>query len=392
MSGLPLRGVRVLDAGLNIAGPYAGSLLADLGADVVKLEPPAGDPARAYPPEVAGTSTLFAAVNHRKRYLSVDLRTAPGREVLQRLVARADVVIQNMRPGKEFALGLDAAACHAVNPRVVHCSVEAFYPDEQSRPGYDLLVQADSGFLHITGEPGGGPVRLPAAIIDHTTGLWTALAAAAALHGDRDRATVRVSMLDVTIGLLNDKISAHMATGEEPVRMGSATSVTTPHGAYPTGDGWVVIGAATDAMFARLARVLDGTGDGGALQDERFTTQRGRLAHRAELDTLITEALRAHDAKHWLRLLSEGDVPAAVVRTLSDAAERHRTLSATGVLQLGDDPRLRVVAPALQIAGHSWQSGEPPGEVGRDTLAVLAELGYAGADIEGLRSAGALAG
>jgi crotonobetainyl-CoA:carnitine CoA-transferase CaiB-like acyl-CoA transferase len=389
MSGLPLRGVRVVDAGLNIAGPYAASLLADLGADVVKLEPPGGDPAREYQPEVAGTGTLFAAVNHRKRYLALDLRTEAGREVLRRLVARADVLIQNMRPGKEVALGLDAGACHAANPRVVHCSVEAFYPDEQSRPGYDLLVQADSGILHLTGEVGGGPVRMPAAVIDHATGLWAALGASAALHGDRDRTALRVSMLDVTISLLNDKVAAYLATGEDPVRMGSATSVTTPHGAYRTADGWIVIGAATDAMYARLAQVL--AGEHGTLTGERFATQRARLARRTQLDSLLTKVLRQQTAEHWLHTLSAADVPVAVVRTLADASERHRRLSTTGVLQLGDDARLAVVAPALQIAGHQWQAFEPPGPVGRDTLAVLAELGFAGADVERLRAEGALA-
>lgn len=390
MTTLPLHGVRVVDAGLNIAGPYAASLLADLGADVVKVEPPAGDPSRAYPPEVAGTGTLFAAVNHRKRYCALDLRTGPGREVLRRLVARADVLIQNMRPGKEGALGLDAASCHDVNPRLVHCSVEAFYPDEQSRPGYDLLVQADSGILHLTGEPGGGPVRMPAAIIDHATGLWTALGAAAALHGDRERTALRVSMLDVTIGLLNDKVSTYLATGEEPPRMGSMTSTTTPHGAYRTADGWIVVGAATDAMYRRLAGVLDGA-DGPLAREERFATQAGRLAHRAELDALITARLQAHGTEHWRATLAAADVPVAAVRTLAGAAARHASSSATGVLHLGEDPRLAMVAPALQLDGHRWDAPQPPGAVGRDTLAVLAELGFAGADVERLRAAGVVA-
>ena len=221
---------------------------------------------RAYPPFRDGTTTQFAAVNHAKRYVTLDLRSEAGQAALRDLVADADVLIQNARPGHEGKLGLDADSCHVVNPRLIHATVAAFHPADGDRPGYDMLVQGESGLLDQTGEPDRPPSRIGASAIDHATGLWLALAVLAALHGSRERETVRVSMLDVAVGLLNEKVSAYIATGEAPQRMGAGTSVTTPHGAFATADGYIVIGAATDAAFAQLAHVLGPPLD----SDERF--------------------------------------------------------------------------------------------------------------------------
>lgn len=176
MPDRPLAGTLVLDFGMNIAGPYAASVLADFGADVVKVEPPAGDSGRGYPPVLDGVSVLFASVNHGKRHVGLDLRRPGAREVVDRLIERAHVLIENLRPGKAEELGIDAERCHARNPRLVHCSVEAFYPADGDRPGYDLMVQAESGLLAATGSEDGGPSRSPGSFLDHVTSLWVALA------------------------------------------------------------------------------------------------------------------------------------------------------------------------------------------------------------------------
>jgi CoA:oxalate CoA-transferase len=382
----PFEGIRVLDAATNIAGPYAASTLADFGAEVIKIEPIGGDPMRAYPPMVEETTTQFAAVNHDKRYVALDLREAEGRAILRKLVCSSDVLIQNVRPGREARLGLDAESCHDANPRLIHATLAAFHPVDGDRPGYDILVQGESGLLHMTGEPDRPPSRIGASVIDHASGVWLALAIVAALVGDRDRTTVRVAMLDVAVALLNEKISAFLTTGEEPARMGAGTSTTTPHGAFPTADEHIVVGAASDASFRALARVLGPPIDG----DERFATQAGRLAHRAELESQIVAALAGHGAEHWIAELEAAGVPVGRVSTLAQSLERHGRDSATG-LRAVNGTGVRVVAPPVVFDGIAWEPLECPGEAGRDSQAVLAEVGIDGEALARLRGQGVVA-
>ena len=383
MSG-PLAGVRVLDFGMNIAGPYASSILADFGADVIKVEPPDGDAARAFEPQAGGVSALFAAMNHRRRYLGMDLRNPDSVPVLQRLIDRSDILIQNLRQGRATKLGIDAAACHARNSRLIHASIEAFYPNEGERPGYDLMVQAESGMMAMTGQADGPPARTPSSAIDHVTGLWTATAVLAALAGDRNRAVIKVSMLDVAMGLLNDRISNYMIDRQEPLRMGSATTLTTAHQAYPTADGYIVIGAPSNAFFAKLCDVLGPPLKG----DDRFATQAGRLRYRAELDAAISSLLAIAGTEAWYATLSKAGIPVAQVRPLSAAVRRHTDHSATGFADLGGSG-LRILAPPVQMAGVQPAS-RPPGPVGADTDEVLREAGFSAEELARLREAGAI--
>ena len=387
MAAAPLQGIRVIDAATNIAGPYGASVLADLGADVVKVEPLRGDPVRAYPPSVDGVTSQFAAVNHDKRYVALDLRRPEGRAVLHRLCGTADALVQNARAGHESKLGLDAASCHAANASLIHVTVAAFHPVDGDRPGYDMLVQGESGLLHQTGEPDRPPSRIGASVIDHTTGLWVALAIVAALRGPREREAVRVSMLDVAVGLLNEKVAAHVLTGEDHPRMGSGTYVTAPHGAFPTADDDIVIGAPTDDSFRRLATVLGPPLDG----DARFATQEGRLAHRAEVERLVCEALSRRGAGEWLALLSEAGIAVGRVAPLPEAVVRHREQSATGMRTVDGVPGLEVVAPAVSFDNGAWPPLRRPGAVGEDTDAVLRSAGFDDGELASLRAEGLVA-
>ena len=378
-----MKGLRVIDAATNIAGPYAASVLADFGADVIKVEPIAGDPMRAYPPSVGELTTQFAAINHRKRYVSLDLRGEAGRGALHALLRNADVLIQNVRPGREARLGLDAASCHATNPRLVHATLSAFYPADGDRPGYDMLVQGEAGLLHLTGEPDRPPSRIGASAIDHVSGLWLALAIMAALREEGSKRVVGVSMLDVAIGLLNEKVSAFLATGVEPRRMGAGTTATTPHGAFPTADAYIVIGAATDESFRRLASVVGPP----LLGDERFATQQGRLDHRGEVEGALSDALRAHGADHWVPLLEQAGVPVGRVFTLAEAVEHHRAESPTGLLDVAG---IGVLAPPVRMGGGAWTDPPAPGAVGRDTDAVLRSAGIDDGELARLREEGAI--
>ena len=364
-----LDGTVVLDFGMNIAGPYAASVLSDFGADVIKVEPPAGDSARGYPPVLDGVSVLFASANHGKRYLGLDLRRPEAADIVGGLVERADVLIQNLRPGKAVELGIDASTCHRRNPRLVHCSVEAFYPGDGDRPGYDLMVQAESGFLAATGDEDGGPSRTPASVLDHVASLWVALGAMAALAGPRDKNVVRVTMLDVAMALFNDRASTLVATGEVPRRLGSSLATTAPHRSYPTADGDVVVGAANDGLYRKLAKLLGPPVEG----DERFDTLPGRLQHRAELDALVADALRKETTATWMARLDEVGVPAAAVRDLAEAVERHRAMSATGFHDVPGIPGLSIVAPPVILGAEPW-APPPPGPVGRDSVAVLQDV------------------
>jgi crotonobetainyl-CoA:carnitine CoA-transferase CaiB-like acyl-CoA transferase len=378
----PLAGVRVLDFGMNIAGPYAASVLADFGAEVIKVESPEGDAARAFEPMSGGISALFAAMNHRRRYLGIDLKQPQARPVIERLIARADVLIQNLRQGRAEKLGIDAAACHARNPRLVHASIEAFYPHEGERPGYDLMVQAESGMMAMTGHAGGPPARTPSAAIDHVTGLWTATAVLAAMAGPRDRAVIKISMLDVALGLLNDRVANYLVDGQEPLRMGSATTLTTAHQAYPTADGHILIGAPSDGFFAKLSKVLGPPVEG----DARFDSQSGRLALRAELDAAICSVLARDGTQAWYDQLNAAGIPVAVVRPLSAAVARHAQYSATGLTALSP-AGLRMLAPPVQMAGVTAAT-EAPRQIGADTDAVLAEYGFSEGERVQLREAG----
>ncbi|GAB3079765.1 CoA transferase [Intrasporangium mesophilum] len=377
-----LTGTTVVDFGLNIAGPACASLLADLGADVVKVEAPAGDTSRSLAPQTGGVSTMFATMNRNKRGLGLDLRHPDAAPVLRRLLENADVVVQNLRPGKAGTLGLSAEQVHAVNPRIVHVSIEAFYPSEGSRPGYDLLVQAETGMMSLTGDPDRPPSRLPGSLLDHVTGLWSALGVVAALHGPRDRVALTLSMSDVALHLLGDRVAAYVATGTVPTRMGSATGVTTPLQAYPTADSDIVIGAASDALFHRLAEVVDPALAG----DETYATQTGRLEHRGALDERLTAALRTATADTWLERLDEAGVPAARIRDLGEATARHREHSATGLVPVDGVSGLELVANPLL---DKPQVG-PPFALGGDSAAVLANLGFGDDEVAALLDSGAV--
>lgn len=387
MSGRPpLSGIRVLDFGMNIAGPYAASVLAGYGAQVIKVESPEGDSARAFLPRKDGVSALFASSNHAKRYVCIDLRRKEAVEVVRRLIERADVLIQNLRPGAAEKLGIDAGAAHRLKRRLIHASIEAFYPADGKRPGYDTLVQAEAGIMAMTGTKDSGPARIPAAVIDHVTGLWVASAVLAALAGERDKTVIRVSLIDVAIGLLNEKVANYLVDRQEPQPMGSGTSVTTPQEAYPTADGYLVIGAATDEFFLRLAQALGSPVQG----DARFVTQKGRLENRAALTDAITRVLGTGSTASWYAKLSAAGIPVAEVRLLSQAVARHAEQSATGFVTL-QPSAMKVLAPPVRMTGMARCQAPAPAAVGTHTHEVLEEIGFAAPEIEHLRKVRAIA-
>lgn len=392
MDFLPLSGVRVIDVTTSLAGPYCTEVLAALGADVIKIEPPeAGDEARSWgPPFWHGESTMFLAMNAGKRSLALDLRR--GLDILFRLAGGADVFIQSLRPGSAEARGFGADALRARNPRLVYATIGAFgRTGPWSRlPGYDPLAQSAGGILSLTGEEGGPGVRVGVSMVDQGTGVWAALAVVAALH-ERERTgegrEIDVSLYETTLALLSYQITGYLGSGEIPGRHGTAFTSIAPYRVYDTADGEVMIAAGNNRLFAELAEALELT---ELIGDPRFKTNADRVAHRRELDDLIAQAVAGVDSSSLLGRLEAGGVPAAPVQDVAQVAEHPQT-QALGMLQPLPHPRvpeLVTVAVPFSADGERVLHRAPPPALGAHTADVLAEAGLTTEEIADLAREG----
>jgi CoA:oxalate CoA-transferase len=378
---LPLAGVRVVDLTLNIAGPYGTMILGDLGADVLKVERPGvGDDARRMAPVAGESSAYFAAINRNKRSVALDLDDEADRARLVELLGEADVFATNLLPGKLAARGLAFDDVHERFPRLIYADVGGYGDGpEQDRPGYDMVLQARSGLMSVTGEPGRAPSRVGVSILDMGAGIWSALAVLAALRlRERTGSGIRVgtSLLEVGAAYMAYDLAAYGLTGEVTGPRGSGHPAFAPYGVFRASDGWVALGVGADHLFARLAEAMDRP---GWLGDERFRTNAARVAHREALGEELEAALAGVPVTEWVARLRSAGVPVDEVADVAGLLEDEQLGALGAWLDVPADGR-EIPQPGLPIRFGRERPGmrRPPpglGEHSGEGFDVLDQVG-----------------
>lgn len=351
----PLEGIRVLDFTWFLAGPYATMILADLGADVVKVEAPGrGDPSRAAGPFIGEVSAYFLSINRNKRSLALDLKTEEGRDTATKLAERADVLVENFVPGTMARWGLDYASLSERNARLIYASCTGFGQTgpRAQQSAFDLVIQALAGTLSITGEEGGAPVRVGFSVGDMGGALFLAIGILAALearhHNGRGQ-YIDLSLLDSQVALLENAYARYFATRETPQRLGSRHPLIVPFQAFPTRDGNVIVTAGTEEQWARLCAALE---HAELAQDERFSNNTARRENVATLERELSEIFRQRTTAEWLSLLAQNEIPCAPIQTIADAARDPQVLAREMIAKVRDSKagEQRVISTPLNFS------------------------------------------
>ena len=370
----PLEGVRILDFSTNMAGPYATMILAQLGADVIKVEAPAGDDARAWAPEIEGASVVHRHMNAGKRGIVLDLGTAAGRDAALALAAKSDVLLQSMRPGVAERIGIGEDAVRAVSPDILYYALNAFGagPIGRALPGYDPLVQAFTGIMRMNGHDGAPPVRCAPSVVDLGTGQWVAMGVLAAMLAKQRGQPVRsmeTALVDTGFSLVAYQATTARITGKRPERAGSGNPIAAPYEVYPARDGDLMIAAPNQRLWERVAEVLGIT---ALVDDPRFRTVPDRSRNNAELTPVIAGALAGEDVAVWVERLRAAGVPVTPVAGLEQSVRAAATAERRTFAELDGVPHVRLpwIADGQTVP---WARRAP--RLGEHTDEVLHELG-----------------
>lgn len=392
----PLAGVKVLDLTRALAGPFCTMMLADLGADVIKVEPPGrGDETRAWgPPFVNGESAYFMSVNRNKRSIVIDLKSKGGVSVLRKLAKSADVVVENFRPGTTDKLGVGYADIKKLNPRIIYCSISGFGQTGpyKERPGYDLVIFAESGQMSITGEPGGSPVKAGVPVADIGAGMYAAFAIASSLLSRAKSGRgefIDVSLFEGQISWLTFQAGNYFATGMDPVRLGSAHPTIAPYQAFKSKDGYFVVAVGNDELWHEFCVTI---GDEALLRDPRFMKNPDRVRNRPELEKALAKTFASENTATWLSRLMKAGVPCGAINPLSQVFADPQAKARHVVVETTHKKAGKVSQLAMPFKLESFEFGiaRPPPILGEHTGEILTEAGFTRAQAKELLKSGSV--
>ncbi len=390
----PLAGIRVLDLTRVLAGPFCSMSLGDMGAEVIKIEEPGkGDDTRGWPPFAGGEATYFLSVNRNKKSLTLNMKATEGQEILRKLVARSDVMLENFRPGTMERLGFGYDSLRRLNPRLIYCSISGFGESgpEASRPGYDLIVQGESGIMDLTGFSDGPPVKVGNSIADLVAGIAAAQGITLALLA-RQRSgkgqKVEIGMLDVMASLLTYQAGLYWNAGGRPARRGNQHPSIVPYEVFQAKDAYLTLGVANNSLWERCCRAI---GRAEMAQDPRFDSEANRVAHRGELIPLLNEVFATRPVDEWLKRLEDAGVPAGRIKSVAEVCESAH-LKARGMAVRLSHPKaggITVMGVPVRLWDTPGAASAPPPLLGQHTGEILTRLlRLPKARVERLRAAG----
>ena len=393
----PLEGLRVVDLTRVLSGPYCTMQLGDMGAEVIKIEQPGkGDDTRAFAPPYQGDqAAYFLSINRNKKSVTLDMKTAAGKEVLWRLIDKSDILVENFRPGAMDRLGFGYAAVRKRRPAMVYASISGFGASgpQKDRPGYDVIVQGEAGIMDITGPADGAPYKVGAAIGDLVSGLYAVQGILAALYAAKATGVgqhVDVSMYEAVASLLTFNAGIYFATGEPPRRRGNAHPTIVPYETFEAADGWINLGVANDDLWQRFCKAAERP---DLATDPRYLEAADRVRNRDELVPLVRSLIRERTRDEWMARLDKAGVPAGAIRTVGEVCESDLLKARDMIAEMkhASAGAVKAVKNAVHLSGTPLDSYTAPPQLGQHTRVVLTGLlGYSAAEVEKLTQDGVI--